>query len=153
LMRIRFHHVGLYKGSLSGDDTWFLMGATALLSEHGSPESPIGNRVTRDKSRMVGLSARFAARMTAHPGSPGEFETCPDWVPTMDSCQQFERITMKTTPVHKFDHSPVWLRKFETYPDWGAKLFKHLHARNSGHTRPKASNVGTFVGMLFHNPS
>ena len=53
--------------------------------------------------------------MTAHPeiaGSLGEFETCPDWVPAMDSCQQFAWITLKTAAGDGFDHST----------DWGAKV-------------------------------
>jgi hypothetical protein len=52
-------------------------------------------------------------------GSLGEFETYPDRVPAMDSCQQFVRITLRTMPVHGFDHSPVCAARLETYPDWG----------------------------------
>jgi hypothetical protein len=46
--------------------------------------------------------------ITAHPevtlGSLGEFETCPDWVPVMDTGQQFARIALKTMGDHGFDH-------------------------------------------------
>ena len=38
-------------------------------------------------------------------GSLGGFETCPDWVPVMDTGQQFARISFKTTGDHWFDHS------------------------------------------------
>ena len=45
--------------------------------------------------------------MTAHPevtlGSLGEFETCPDWVPVMDTCQEFAWIALKTMGDHGFD--------------------------------------------------
>jgi hypothetical protein len=37
---------------------------------------------------------------TRHPevtlGSLGKFETCPDWVPVVDTGQQFARIALKT---------------------------------------------------------
>jgi len=36
-------------------------------------------------------------------GSLGEFETCPDWVPVMDTGQQFERFAPKTMGDHGFD--------------------------------------------------
>ncbi len=36
-------------------------------------------------------------------GPLGGFETCPVWVPAMDSCRQFARITLNTMPVHGFD--------------------------------------------------
>ena len=35
--------------------------------------------------------------------SLGEFETCPDWVPVMDTGQQFARIALKTMGDHGFD--------------------------------------------------
>jgi hypothetical protein len=63
--------------------------------------------------------------MTAHPeitGPLGEFETCPVWVPGMDSGERIARIALKTIPVHRFDQRPTEPQKFETYPDWGAKL-------------------------------
>jgi len=36
-------------------------------------------------------------------GSLGEFETCPDWVPVMDTGPQFARIALKTMGDHGFD--------------------------------------------------
>ena len=36
-------------------------------------------------------------------GSLGEFETCPDWVPAMDTGQQFARIALQTMGDHGFD--------------------------------------------------
>ena len=51
--------------------------------------------------------AVFRVRITAHPevilGSLGEFEACPDWVPVMDTGQQFARIALKTMGDHRFD--------------------------------------------------
>jgi hypothetical protein len=35
--------------------------------------------------------------------SSGEFETCPTWVPVMDTGQQFARIALKTMGYHPFD--------------------------------------------------
>ena len=37
-------------------------------------------------------------------GSLAELETCPDWVPAMDTGQQFARIAIKTMGDHGFDH-------------------------------------------------
>ena len=36
--------------------------------------------------------------------SLGEFETCPDWVPSMDTGQRVARIILKTMDVYGFDH-------------------------------------------------
>ena len=36
--------------------------------------------------------------------SPGEFETCPDWVPVMDTGKQLARIAPKTISGHGFDY-------------------------------------------------
>src|ERR1017187_2130832 len=47
--------------------------------------------------------------MTGHPEairpSLGEFETCPDWVPAMDTGQRSARISLKTVHVHAFEHN------------------------------------------------
>ena len=37
-------------------------------------------------------------------GAFGEFETCPDWVPSMDTGQHFARIVLKTMGQHAFDY-------------------------------------------------
>ena len=78
--------------------------------------------------------------MRAHPeitGSLGEFETYRR--PAMDSCQQFAWITLKTMPVHGFDHSSCWgcesseriqtgepNRVFEVLTDFWCRLSKLL---------------------------
>jgi hypothetical protein len=70
-------------------------------------------------------SKHYRGRMTAHPkitGPLGEFETCPDWVPAMDSCQQFAWMTLKTMPVHGFDHSPVWAEKVRNVSRLGSQI-------------------------------
>jgi hypothetical protein len=36
-------------------------------------------------------------------GSLGEFETCPDWVPTLDKRWRCARIVLKTIGVYGFD--------------------------------------------------
>jgi hypothetical protein len=54
--------------------------------------------------------------------SPGEFETCPDWVPTLDRRPRCARISPKTIDVCGFDQRVNWPQKFETCPDWGAKV-------------------------------
>jgi hypothetical protein len=72
--------------------------------------------------------------MTAHPevpGSPGEFQPCPDWVPTMDSGQRFARITLKTMPVHRFDHSASWPAKVRNVsylgePNFNSRISRYL---------------------------
>ena len=53
-------------------------------------------------------------------GSLGEFETCPDWAPVMDTGQQFARIAIKTMGDHGSIRGPTVWQKFETCPDWGA---------------------------------
>jgi hypothetical protein len=35
----------------------------------------------------------------------GEFETCPDWVPGMDTARPSASMMMKTKSVHGFDHT------------------------------------------------
>src|ERR1017187_872098 len=63
--------------------------------------------------------------MTAQPeitGSLCKFETCPDWVPAMDSCQQFAWITLKTMPAHGFDHCPVWAAKVRNVSRLGSQF-------------------------------
>jgi len=52
----------------------------------------------------------------------GEFETCPDWVPAMDSCQQFARITLKTMSAHGFDHGPVQAAKVRNVSRLGRQI-------------------------------
>src|ERR1017187_6783008 len=62
--------------------------------------------------------------MTAQPeitGSLCKFETCPDWVPAMDSCQQFAWITLKTMPAHGFDHCSVWAAKVRNVSRLGSQ--------------------------------
>ena len=59
--------------------------------------------------------------MTARPklrDSPGEFET-----PAMDSGQRFVRITLKTMPVHGFDHRANWEAKVRNVSRLGSQLF------------------------------
>jgi hypothetical protein len=55
-------------------------------------------------------------------GSLGEFETCPDWVPVMDTGQQFARIAIKTMGDHGSIRGPTVWQKFDTCPDWGGNL-------------------------------
>ncbi len=49
-----------------------------------------------------------SAFVTTHPkvipGQSGEFETCPDWVPGVDTGQRFAPISLKTIRAHGFDH-------------------------------------------------
>jgi hypothetical protein len=63
-------------------------------------------------------------RITRHPevalGFPGEFETCPDGVPAMDSGQRFGRITLKKCASTGSITVPTGWQKFETCPGWGA---------------------------------
>ena len=59
-------------------------------------QKPVSSRITHPEAIL---------------GSLGEFETCPDWVPAMDSCQQFAWIILKRMPVHGFDHRANWPAK------------------------------------------
>jgi hypothetical protein len=47
----------------------------------------------------------------SYPGLTGEFETCPDWAPAMDTGQRFTRITLKTMRVDGFHHRANWVVK------------------------------------------
>jgi hypothetical protein len=64
------------------------------------------------------------ARVTHHPevplGSLGEFETCPDWVPVMDTGQQFARIALKTMGDHGFDQRADQVAKVRNVSNVGA---------------------------------
>jgi hypothetical protein len=64
--------------------------------------------------------------MTHHPEgilfSPGQFETCPDWVPAMDTGQQFARIALKTMGVHGFDHRANWAAKVRNVSKLGSQI-------------------------------
>src|ERR1039457_6159909 len=61
--------------------------------------------------------------ITAHPelilGSLGEFETCPDWVPGVDTARPFASMISKQNPFMGSITPPIGSRKFETCPDWG----------------------------------
>jgi hypothetical protein len=65
--------------------------------------------------------------MTAHPevilGSPGEFETCPDWVPGMDTGQQFARIALKTMGDYGFDQRANRAAKVRNVSTLGSQTF------------------------------
>jgi hypothetical protein len=62
---------------------------------------------------------------TRHPEvilfSPGQFETCPPWVPGMDSGERFARIALKTIPVHRFDHRANWAAKVRNVSRLGSQ--------------------------------
>lgn len=55
-------------------------------------------------------------------GAPVGFETCPYWVPAMDSGQRFGGITLKTMPVHGFDHSASLAASARSKPSRAAAL-------------------------------
>jgi hypothetical protein len=71
----------------------------------------------------------------AHPEvilfSPGQFETCPPWVPGMDSGERFARIAEKTIPVHRFDHRANWAAKVRNVSRLGSQLFNLLRTFDS----------------------
>ena len=53
--------------------------------------------------------------------SPGEFETCPDWVPGMDAGQGLAPITLKTICVGEFDHCVNWVAKVRNVSKVGSQ--------------------------------
>ena len=61
-----------------------------------------------------------------YPGLPCEFETCPDWVPTMDTGQRSARITVKTIVVHRFDHRANRVAKVRNVSRLGSQLLLFL---------------------------
>jgi len=72
----------------------------------------------------AGLRVRLAR------GPLARFETCPDWVPAMDTGQRFARITLKTIRVHGFDHIANWPAKVRNVSRLGSQSFKDLPARS-----------------------
>jgi hypothetical protein len=77
-------------------------------------------------------SCRSTARLrrtgliTHHPevirGSPGEFETCPDWVPAMDTGQRVARIALKTMGDHGFDQRADRVAKVRNVSRMGSQI-------------------------------
>lgn len=79
----------------------------------------------------------------------GEFETCPVWVPGLDTSTRLAPINLKTILAQGFDHSDNWPQKFETYPTWGVKFFKHLHVPDPTKTAPSSRLWGVLWGCYF----
>jgi hypothetical protein len=69
--------------------------------------------------------------MTHHPEgflfSPGQFETCPDWVPAMDTGQQFARIALKTMGDHAFDQRVNRVAKVRNVSSVGRQWNRHFN--------------------------
>jgi hypothetical protein len=55
-------------------------------------------------------------------GSLDEFETCPNWVPAIDTGQLVVRITAKTMGVHGFDHRANWVAKVRNVSSLGSQI-------------------------------
>jgi hypothetical protein len=66
----------------------------------------------------VGFSARLFWRAGVQ---NGEFETCPDWVPGMDTGQRLAPINLKTLRVHGLDHSANWAAKVRNVSRLGSQ--------------------------------
>jgi hypothetical protein len=52
----------------------------------------------------------------------GELETCPAWVPAMDTVQRSARIALKTMGVHGFDHIANWVAKVRNVSGLGSQI-------------------------------
>jgi hypothetical protein len=52
----------------------------------------------------------------------GEFDTYPDWVPSLNGPGCIDQKVLRTKELHRFEQMGFTLQKFETYPDWGAKF-------------------------------
>ncbi len=56
------------------------------------------------------------------PGAPfGEFETCPDWVPGMDTGSRVAPISLKTMRAYRFDHRANWVAKVRNVSRLGSQ--------------------------------
>src|ERR1035441_5739949 len=79
------------------------------------PISSLACRRTGVANRSETDQETVSAWLTAHPelilGSLGEFETCPDWVPSMDTARPSASMMMKNKIVHGFDHTANWIAK------------------------------------------
>jgi hypothetical protein len=53
---------------------------------------------------------------------PGEFETCPDWVPGRDTARLSAPMMMKAKSVHGFDHTANWMAKVRNVSRLGSQL-------------------------------
>jgi hypothetical protein len=58
--------------------------------------------------------------------SPGEFETCPDWVPTLDRRPRCARISPKTIDVCGFDQRGQLAAKVRNVSQTGEPKSNHL---------------------------
>ena len=56
--------------------------------------------------------------------SSGEFETCPDWVPTVDKRRRCARIDLKTMDVGGFDQRDNWPAKVRNVSSVGSQKSK-----------------------------
>src|ERR1019366_10239037 len=54
--------------------------------------------------------------------SSGEFETCPDWVPTVDKRRRCARIDLKTMDVCGFDQWANWVAKVRNASRLGSQF-------------------------------
>jgi hypothetical protein len=54
-------------------------------------------------------------------GFLGEFETCPDWAPTLDKRRQCARLALKTMSDHRFDHRANRLAKVRNVSRLGSQ--------------------------------
>jgi hypothetical protein len=85
-LALRYRRIDvLYKRALLGFDGWWTAGSRAAFTD----------------LRALVVSRLYTG---SYRGSLGEFETSPDWVPTMDTGQRSARITVKTIVVHRFYH-------------------------------------------------
>jgi hypothetical protein len=54
--------------------------------------------------------------------SPGEFETCPDWVPGRDTVRLSAPMMVKAKSVHGFDHTANWMAKVRNVSSVGSQV-------------------------------
>jgi hypothetical protein len=79
-----------------------------LERKHITEQGRLQTNLAKSSIATASHSSRVTARPELILGSVGEFETCPDWVPTMDHGSVIARIALRTMDVHGFDHRANW---------------------------------------------
>jgi hypothetical protein len=96
------------------------------VSQLANGSLPTSCRRTGVANRSEADQETVSAWLTAHPelilGSLGEFETCPDWVPSMGTARPSASMMMKNRIVHGFDHTANWIAKVRNVSRLGSQV-------------------------------
>src|ERR1022692_2035619 len=126
------------------------------VSQLANGSLPTSCRRTGVANRSEADQETVSAWLTAHPelilGSLREFETCPDWVPSMDTARPSASMMMKNKIVHGFDHTANWIAKVRNVSRLGSQqnrpLKSAVYGRPQFATRTCGLLVANFCGRV-----